>query len=131
MVRSLTLQYLKFGVVGIGATLVHAVVFAILVERLGQDPMMANMGGYAVAVVISYFGNFRWTFGASRPEVTDFLKFCLVTVVGFAINSAAVWVIMERQNLTYPYVLPVFLGVTPVVVFTINRVWTFRRTFKG
>jgi putative flippase GtrA len=124
--RALAVQYLKFGLVGGLATLIHAVLFVALMETAGLGPMAANVGAYAVAVFVSYFGNFRWTFGAARPEVGSFLRFCVATAAGFVLNTAAIWAIMDLYGLPYPYTLPVIAGVTPVVVFALNRAWSFR-----
>ncbi len=124
--RPLAVQYLKFGLVGGAATLTHSLVFIAVMEHAGLAPLAANLLAYGVAVFVSYFGNFRWTFGAAAPTAASFARFVAVTLVGLALNSAAVWLVMDVGELPYPYVLPFMIVVVPVVVFALNRAWSFR-----
>ncbi|WP_128292616.1 GtrA family protein [Afifella aestuarii] len=118
-------QYLKFGIVGGLATAFHSVLFVLFIEVFGAEPMLANTLAFACAVVVSYLGNYRWTFGATRRSWASFLKFAVVSLIGFALNSLAIFIIVEAMALSYLWVLPFMVGIVPIVVFALNRGWTF------
>ena len=53
----------KFTAVGVAATAVHALVALVVAGWL--TPLAANAVGFAVAVGVTYIGNYRFTFAAS------------------------------------------------------------------
>ncbi|MCB8839383.1 GtrA family protein [Aurantimonas sp. VKM B-3413] len=119
------LQYAKFGLVGGFATLFHSILFVAFVGGLGVRPMLANSLAFSCALVVSYLGNYRWTFGAGSRSWLSFTKFAVVSLIGFGLNSLAIFVIVDRLELSYLYSLPVMIGLVPPVVFVLNRTWTF------
>ncbi len=64
--RALGLQYGRFAVVGLVATLVHVFVYAASIEWLGQTPLAGNALGFAAGVNVSFLGHRRWTFAVAR-----------------------------------------------------------------
>ena len=58
-------QSLRFLAVGGIATLVHVATAMALVEIAGWSILNANIVAFAVAILVSYLGNHRWTFGRS------------------------------------------------------------------
>lgn len=69
-------EFLRYGLVGIANTLVHAAVFFVLVN-LGQAQSISNLAAFFVAVTFSFFMNAKFTF-RQRPTLTKFLKMTLV-----------------------------------------------------
>jgi putative flippase GtrA len=122
----------KFGVVGIVATLVHAATLTLAVEALAVGPMRANVAGFGVAVFVSFFGNFRWTFrpaaGAPAPALPliPFGRFLLAAGSGFALNTAFVYVVTGVLGRPYFYALPFIVFVTPAFLFMVSKFWVFR-----
>lgn len=126
----LALQYLRFGVVGLTATAVHVGAFAALIELAGLAPLAANLAAFAVAVAVSFVGHFHWTFRAqtARRDVAvrrAFVRFALVACVGLALNSLAVFVVVDLMALSYRYAIVIMVFVVPLVVFAIAKFWVF------
>ena len=130
----LLLQYAKFGIVGISATAIHAGVFTILIESLTLRPLTANILAFSIAVFVSYLGNFVWTF--KHEMETDgnhmqsrhliFARFFVVAIIGLCLNSLAVYLIVEITMLPYFYAIIPMVGIVPIVIFVLNKFWTFR-----
>lgn len=125
---SLLLQAGRFGVVGLGATLVHVLVYAGLIELLGIAPLLANTLGFATAVNVSFIGHRRWTFSDQRQgrAQRSLARFWVVSLFGFVLNTLFVWLVTGPLALAYGWAIPLIAGVTPLLTFVSSRVWAFR-----
>ena len=134
----LVAQYCKFGVVGGLATLTHVTVFAGLIELLAVKPLLSNLIAFVIAVGVSFYGHFNWTFAAdwrdfdSRPDAGGALaKFAVVALTGLVLNTAVVYVITENLQLSYRYAVVLMVTVVPLVLFVMNKLWAFRHPAEG
>jgi putative flippase GtrA len=121
-------QAARFGVVGLGATLVHVLVYAGLIELLGTAPLLANALGFATAVNVSFIGHRHWTFSDQRQARAQhsLARFWVVALLGFALNTLFVWLVTGPLGLAYGWAIPLIAGVTPLLTFVSSRVWAFR-----
>ncbi|HEX5078773.1 MAG TPA: GtrA family protein [Geminicoccaceae bacterium] len=132
----LGLQYARFGTIGLGATATNALLFVMLVELAGLAPLLANAVAFCVAVLVSFHGHFHWTFprAAARPaERADdrrqrraaLARFVVVALIGLALNSLAIWAVVDLMALPYAYALIVMVVVVPPLLFILNKRWAF------
>lgn len=125
--RRLLAQLVRFGIVGIAATLFSAAVYAGLV-RLAVDPFLAMTLSYAAAMPPAYFAHGRFTFAdaaAAPAEPGRLLRFLVVNIAGFSLNQAFVWVLVVRAGWpSWTPVLPMIF-VTTLVTFALQRWWVF------
>jgi putative flippase GtrA len=128
----LALQYLKFGAVGITATLTHALMFVVLMETTRIPPLGANLVAFSMAVIVSFLGHFHWTFrapdacvGSLVQQTNALLKFATVAVMGFSINSLAIFITVDVLSLSYYYAVAIMIGIVPPMVFFISKHWAF------
>ena len=107
----------------------HAGVMTLSVEAFGVSPFWGNVLGFAVAVAVSYFGHFYWTFARadrSRPGLQESIpKFIATALSGLALNGLAVYVIVDLWSASYLYALPIIVFVTPLAVFLLCKCWAF------
>ena len=61
-------QFLRFAIVGGGATAIHVVAALILYALAGLPPLAANLGGFMLAWTFSYFGHLVWTFARASAH---------------------------------------------------------------
>ena len=81
-----------------------------------------------LGVNVSFFGHRRWTFRRrSRGRVPRSLaRFWVVALLGFALNT---WVRPPGYRHARARLwlgIPLIAGVTPVVTFTLSKLWAFR-----
>jgi putative flippase GtrA len=124
---ALLLQYGRFGLVGLGATLVHVLVYAGLIELLALAPLAANTAGFALAVNLSFLGHRGWTFREQRGAGArrSFRRFWVVALLGFALNTLFVWLVTGLLGLGYAWAIPLLAGVTPLATFALSKLWAF------
>lgn len=124
-------QYFKFGTVGLSATLVHVLMFVAMMEILAIRPLLSNLLAFSVAVSVSFAGHFHWTFRPGsvehrgRPKSEALMKFFPAAFLGLALNSMAVYFLIDTLALPYVYALVVMIVVVPIIVFLLSKHWAF------
>lgn len=117
--RNLIAQIMKFGVVGILATLLDYVVMIVLTEVFGVPPVVSSTISFSISVVFNYLASMRYVFshreGMSRRR--EFIIFLVLSIIGLGINAALMWVGTELAGIDYRIVK---LFATAVVM-----VWNF------
>jgi putative flippase GtrA len=120
-------QLVRYALTGGLASIVNIGVYWILAAR-GMDANAAWALGFLAAVVVGYVVHSRWSFrGHGRRDnlARTGGRFVIVSLVSFGLNSLWVWLLVKQLGwpLWSPY--PLVLGVTPLVVFALNRKWVF------
>lgn len=121
-------QLVRFVITGGFVTALGVGVYALVALWLLWNPQLGNFLAYVVAVVTGYVMHSRWSFrghGAKRDAMTR-LRFAVVSVISYALNSFWVWLLFTRLDLGRAAPIVPMLFVTPVVTFTLNRRWVFR-----
>lgn len=114
-------RFLRFCVVGGGATMIHAGIF--LVACAGLPTFWANALGYVTSLVFNVTANFAWTFGEpllARSTAGKALRFFLITLVGFALNSVISVGMVDGLGARPVWAALLMVTVTPVTVYTLN-----------
>ncbi|HEX7857977.1 MAG TPA: GtrA family protein [Sphingobium sp.] len=122
-------QLLRYGLVGGSVTALQAAVYWLLAEKLDWHPQLANVAGYACAVVTGYFAHGAISFRGQAEEGHSgarMARFVTVSLLSLALN--ALWVWLTVTVLHGPLWAPIpFMGfVTPMAVFVLNRQWVYR-----
>jgi len=121
-------QYLRFGIVGLGATLTHALSFVAAIELAGIAPLLANLVAFGIAVLVSFLGHFHWTFrraGGAAPGLAALLRFVVVALTGLVLNSLIVYGVVHILAWPYPFAVLLMVSLVPLVVFALSRAWAF------
>jgi len=120
-------QLVRYALTGGLATIVNIGVYWVLARR-GMDPNAAWTLGYIAAVLVGYVVHSRWSFrGHGRRDnlARTGGRFVIVSLVSFGLNSLWVWLCVRALGLPIWSPYPLVLGVTPLVVFALNRRWVF------
>lgn len=109
IIPSLPLQAVKFGVVGGGATFVHVLAALTYNGLAGVTPLWANFFAFLTAAVVSYAGNWFWTFNGVSRHLHALPRFALLALTCFALNQSIVYGVVELLG------QPLWLAMVPVV----------------
>lgn len=122
-------QFVRYAITGGIASLINIGVYVALLEKLILPPNIAWTFGYLAAVVFGYAMHSRWSFrGHGRRDrlLRTGSRFFAGSLVSFALNSLWVWLMVTALGLANWAPLPLVLGVTPILVFSLNRRWVFK-----
>jgi putative flippase GtrA len=120
-------QLVRYALTGGLASIVNIGVYWVLALR-GMDPNLAWALGYVAAVMVGYVVHSRWSFrGHGRRDnlARTGSRFVLVSLISFALNQFWVWLLVQAWDLPLWAPYPLVLGVTPLVIFALNRKWVF------
>jgi len=125
--RSLRQQVLRYGILGLANTAVgYAIILGL--HAKGVPLVLANLGGYAAGLAMSFLGNRSWTFGTSRSLRAEFALYAVVVAVSFLLNLGVVHLLVG-MGLGVPaaqaagvatYSTIMFLGLRHVVFATLR-----------
>jgi putative flippase GtrA len=124
--RETLAQLTRFGLVGIGLTLLYAAVYWPLATYV-MWPVFAVLIAFAVAVTAGFFLHSRWSFkGHGKEEdARTRMQFLLVQTSGMLLNALFTWIAVDvLHGPTWWPLVPAVL-VTPFVTFFLNRWWVF------
>lgn len=118
----------KFAIVGVLATVTHAVVAAGLLQSgvLGAFP--ANICGFLVAFGVSFSGHYFWSFAHLRQQgkaVRSMTRFLVIALSGFALNSFVLALWLELTPWPDLFGLLVSIAIVPALSFLGARLWAF------
>jgi len=119
-------QIARFGVVGIGLTLLYAAIYWPLATYV-MWPVFAVVIAFIVAVTAGFFLHSRWSFqghGKSEDRKTK-VQFLAVQTFGFLLNASFTYIATDLlQGPTWWPLVPAVL-ITPFATFFLNRLWVF------
>ncbi|NOU14625.1 MAG: GtrA family protein [Methylococcaceae bacterium] len=120
-------QVFKFIIVGGLATATHASLFVFIIETHIANALQANFIAFSVAFLISFLGQYHWTFrnSSDRHWTKKMARFLMVALIGLGLNTAAVYIIVDKLLLPYLYAVLFMVTVVPVTTFVINKKWAF------
>lgn len=118
-------QLFRFGGVGGLATVVH-VLIALAAQRVfSAPPQGANLAGFFGAVLVSYLGHARFTFGVTAQSGLQFLRFLFLSGLGLLTSSATVWLITTKLGGSFAAAMVAVAVLVPAASFVTMRLWVF------
>ena len=131
-IKRLFIQFVKFGLVGVSNTAISYGVYAFF-TYLGVQYIIANVAGFVVSVLNSFFWNNRYVFKKEKDEKRNLWWTLLKTFLAYAgtgliIANILLFLFVEKLCLS-KYIAPIFsLVITIPLNFIINKLWTFKAT---
>ena len=117
--QKLLAQIMKFGVVGVIATVIDFGIMNLLHYGLGLNILIANTSGFIISLIFNYLASMKYVFahkeGMSRRR--EFIIFVTLSVIGLIINNLCMWAGVELAHIHY---LITKIGATFIVM-----VWNF------
>ncbi|MGX5174446.1 GtrA family protein [Aliikangiella sp. IMCC44653] len=123
--RLSTLQQLfRFAYCGVISTLIHFLVALSIIELFIESATVANIGGFSIALFVSYGLNFKVVF-RTNSTATTFKRFLVVNTSLFLLTILfSFWA--DLNNIKPLYTLLVTISIIPIFNFLLHKVWTFR-----
>lgn len=118
---------LWFIAVGCTAAAVHWLAVVAAVEVAGWPPLVANIGGWLVALGVSFTGHHHLSFRGHRaPLARSAARFFLVSATGFAVNEGVFAATLHWSGIGYQFLLAGVLVMVALMTWLLSRYWVFR-----
>lgn len=118
-------QFIRFALVGVAATLTHALALTVLVETLLVDATLANGLAFVVAVQVTYWGQRLWVFRRAPTDASGLVRFAVTAAIGLGLNVAIMALAVDGLQLDYRIGFAAALVAVPLVSFILSRKWVF------
>ncbi|WP_106449840.1 GtrA family protein [Trichococcus alkaliphilus] len=97
-------QVVKFGLVGVVATLLDFLVLYILADFIGLHYLTAAALAFVAATLFNYAASMRYVFtsrfGAAEKR-QELLLFVTLSVIGLGLNQALMWLFVDQVEVHY------------------------------
>lgn len=126
-------QLTRFGIVGLTGAAIQFSIVVLFVQNKICVPLTANIFGFMIAFIATYWGHSLWTFknqrGAGGVAVLHHVaitKLFVVQIVNFVCNESLFYVFLLFK-LHYQIALLIVLTVMPIFTFIASKFWVFKR----
>ncbi len=122
-------QILRFGVVGVVATVVDYALFLVLTDVCHLHYLVANPIAFLVSVVCNYILSVKFVFDVdkSRSTGTQFTFFTAMSAVGLGINELMLWLLSDLLHIPYQLSKLVATAVVMVYNFVTRKLFLERK----
>jgi len=120
-----TARLLRFGIVGVVATLTHYVLALVMVAVAGLPAQAAHVMGFLAAVPVSFLGHYHWTFRSSVNYSRAARRFFAAAAGAFLVSAMLLEVLNRLTTWDVAATILVCVLVIPGVSYVINRVFVF------
>ena len=116
----------RFALVGIVATCVHISIVWALIEQFGIETLLANLIAFLTAFIVSFTGQYQWTFRSSRNWRSALTRFFPVSSLGFLLNNIVLIIILDLGFMSDAHAAMISACIIPVVTYMAGRFWAFK-----
>lgn len=121
-------QAIKYGIVGIGNTLITALVIWVLLKGVGLSDVTSNVLGYVAGLVNSFIWNKQWTFQSKAGWMQSGLRFFAVFALCYLLQLGALLLLNATLQIDPYYNQLIAMAFYTVVNFICNKVYTFKES---
>lgn len=116
---------MRFALVGIAATLTHAVVLWALVSLAGIRPSGATLLAFAIAFGVSYLGHYNFTFRSKEPHAAALPAFGFAAGTGALLNLMIFVLMTDVFRASYWQAFAITVVAVPPVVYILSKSFAF------
>lgn len=121
-------QAIKYGIVGIGNTVITAVAIWILMKLFGCSDIVSNIIGYVAGLLNSFVWNKQWTFHSSTGWVRGATRFGVVFGICYLLQLGLLLYVLNPYLPIDPYFNQLIaMAFYTVINFVMNKFYTFKR----
>ena len=117
---------MRYGIVGVVASVVHFFVAYLFYEWWQQRFLMAHFFGFLCGLVVAYIGHYFFSFRDNASHSKRFPKFLVTTLLALFLHQMGAMILVQYLLLDYStQVLPLLVTCVPVFTFLLNKFWVF------
>lgn len=123
--KSLTKQFIKFGLIGILNTVLSLLVYYILMF-FGVYYLIANSVAFIVSVLNAYWLNRVFVFKSSMGILKTLIKTYAAYLITYVTGIITLYILVDILGIS-EYIAPlIIIGINAPVNFVLNRNWSMK-----
>ena len=118
-------RLVRYGIIGVGVTLVYAILTLVLHYVAGTSTAVASFVGHCCVAVLSFFGHRMFTFQDSGNIARSIPRFIGVNLLGNLVAVAVPWLVSDV--LRYPAIVSIALVclLVPTMNYLLLNIFVF------
>lgn len=120
---------IRFFFVGGLLTVLVSAVYIVLASYIGLHHSISILAATIIVSCFGYFFHSMFTFrgyGDRDRPANRFTRFISTNLLGYLINAAAVFIMIDIGNLPVWSPIIIFVCFTPIISFVLNKYWVFK-----
>lgn len=95
--RELTVQFVKFGIVGVIAFCIDYGLFLLMTYVFGINYLIASAISFVISTIFNFAASMRYVFAGKRGQTQSqqFVIFFVLSVVGLGVNQLVLWMCVD------------------------------------
>lgn len=119
-------QFIKFGVVGVGNTLLTFAIFTVLLKVFGVWYVASSAIGFIAGATNGFLMNRSWTFKGHNGGSLAPLRWGVVQGCGLLCNLGVIYLLVDDAALDELIAQAIAILFVVGATFYVNRIWTFK-----
>ena len=129
--KKIIIQLIKFGIVGVIATVIDFGVLMFLKELMHIDVLAASAVAFSVSVIANYILSMLFVFESrGNSKVKEFLVFVVLSIGGLLLNQFIMWIGTEIMTAYYLWVKVFALVFVPIYNFITRKIFLEKKLRK-
>lgn len=99
--KELIIQINKFILIGGIATIIDWIVYYILYNFLGINPLIANILSFCISVIYNFIASVKWVFKVDKNKGKKiiFIEFIFFSLIGLLLTELLLWIGIDIMGL--------------------------------
>lgn len=119
-------QLVSYGIVGVAQNSIGYGIY-LFFTWLGADPKLVVGVSYPIAMLVSFFGNKKYTFHFKGPDMAPGIRFLLSHAASYGINLAMLYVCVDIYGMRHEYVQLAAIFICAAFLFVALKFFVFRK----
>ena len=129
--KKLIIQLIKFGIVGVIATVIDLCVLIFLKEIINLDILVASAVAFCVSVIANYILSMMFVFkGNENSKLKEFIVFVALSIGGLLLNQFIMWLGTEIFTVYYLWIKVFALVFVPIYNFITRKIFLEKKLCK-
>lgn len=121
-----TIEFIKFGIVGVSNTLISLCIYYILVY-FNMNYIIANTIGFIISVLNAYYWNNKYVFNKTTKGILQSLIKTFASYgVTFVLSTVLLVIMVDYLNISQIIAPILNLIITIPLNFLLNKFWAFK-----
>jgi len=127
--KHLITQLVKFGVVGVLATLLEWGIFYVLTNVFHIHYIISTAIGFSISTIFNYYLSVKYVFDVDKEknQKRNFLFFVVFSIIGLGLNELILWICIEKFHLYNMIGKIIATGIVMVFNFITRKLFLEKR----